>query len=74
MVIMFDVQVAITPDGKPVDVPIPVAPAVPCVIGVKAVLIGNVGIEDAVATVFAGVTVIVPIAFAVPQPPVNGML
>ena len=41
---------------------------------VNAVLIHNVGEDDAAPTVFAGVTVIVPVAFTVPQPPVNGML
>jgi hypothetical protein len=41
---------------------------------VTAVLIHNVGIEEGVPAVFAGVTVIVPVAFTLPQPPVNGML
>ena len=41
---------------------------------VNAVLLHNVGVLDAVAAVFAAVTVIVPVAFAIPQPPVNGML
>jgi hypothetical protein len=52
----------------------PVAPVVVKVIGVKAVLVHNVGFEEAAPTVLAGVTVIVPVAFTLPQPPVNGML
>ena len=72
--IVLDAQAAVTPDGKPVAVPIPVAPVVVCVIAVNAVLIHNVGVVDADPTVFAAVTVIVPVAFTLPQPPVNGML
>ena len=69
-----DAKVAVTPAGNPVAVPIPVAPVVACVIAVKAVLIHNVGVVEAVPAVLAGVTVIVPVAFTVPHPPVNGML
>ena len=65
---------AVTPVGKPVAVPIPVAPVVVCVIAVIAVLIHTVGELEAALTVFTGVTMIVPVAFTVPQPPVNGML
>ena len=36
------IQVAVTPAGKPVAVPIPVAPVVVCEIGVKGELIHNV--------------------------------
>lgn len=74
IVIVFDAQLADTPAGKPVDDPIPVAPVVVCVIGVSAELIHIVGVEDAVPTVLAGVTVIVPTALIVPHPPVNGIL
>jgi len=78
MVIVFDAQVALTPAGKPFapDTPaldIPVAPVVEMVMSVKAVLIHNVGVEEGVPAVFKGVTVIVPVAFTLPQPPVNGM-
>ena len=52
----------------------PVAPVVVNVIAVNAVLIHKVGFEDAAVTVLPGVTVIVPVAFTLPQPPVNGML
>ena len=74
MVITFAAQAALTPAGNPVAVPIPVAPVVACVILVKAVLIQSVGVEEATPAVLFGVTVIVPVALTVPQPPVNGML
>jgi len=73
MVMVLDDQEAVTPFGKPVAVPIPVAPVVVCVILVKTVLIHKVGVEDAADAVLAGVTVMVPVAFTLPQPPVNGM-
>ena len=54
--------------------PMPVAPVVVCVIvGLIAVLIHKVGVLEAEPTVIFGVTVIVPVAFTVPQPPVNGI-
>ena len=65
---------ALTPAGNPVGVPIPVAPVVVCVIAVSAVLIQSVGVEDAAVTVLFGITVIVPVAFTAPHPPVSGML
>ena len=74
MVIVFDAKAAVTPAGNPVAVPIPVAPVVVLVIGVKIVLIHKVGFDDAVPAVLAGVTVIVPVAFTLPHPPVNGIL
>ena len=74
MVITFAAHAALTPAGNPVAVPMPVAPVVACVIFVKAVLIHSVGVLDATPAVLAGVTVIVPVAFTLPQPPVNGML
>ena len=79
MVIVLADQVADTPAGKPFapDTPllvIPVAPVVAIVILVSAVLIHRVGVEEGDPAVFAAVTVIVPVAFTVPQPPVNGML
>ena len=65
---------AVNPVGSPVATPIPVAPVVVCVIaGVNAVLIHNVVGVPAVTVLFA-VTVIVPVAFNVPHPPVNGMV
>ena len=81
MVIVFVAQTAVTPVGNPFapDTPafdIPVAPVVVCVIvGASAVLIHNVGVDDAAVTVLLGVTVIVPVAFKTgPQPPASGML
>ena len=75
MVIVFDAHAAVTPAGRPVAAPIPVAPVVVWVIAVRAVLIHKVGEEDAALTVLFGVTVIVPVAFKTgPQPPVSGML
>ena len=55
-------------------VPIPVAPVVVLVILVSGVLIHKVGVEEAVPAVLAAVTVIVPVAFIVPQPPAKGIL
>ena len=74
MVIVLAAHAAVTPVGKPEAVPIPVAPVVVCVIAVNAVLIHKVGVDDAAETVFAGVTVIVPVALTVPHPPVSGIL
>ena len=78
MVMVFDAKLADTPAGKPLapDTPLllmPVAPVVVCVMFASAVLMHNVGVEDAALAVFA-VTVIVPVALELPQPPVNGML
>ena len=61
MVIVFEAQAALTPVGKPVAEPIPVAPVVLCVILVKAVLIHKVGVEDAEPTVLSAETVTVRI-------------
>ena len=75
MVIVLVAHAAVTPVGKPVGAPIPVAPVVVCVIvGVNAVLIHKVGDDDAAVTVLFGVTVIVPVALMIPQPPVSRML
>ena len=68
---VFDAHDAVTPAGNPVEVPMPVAPVVVCVMAVRAVLIQSVGVEDAALTVLFGVTVMVPVAVTVPQPPVN---
>jgi hypothetical protein len=65
----------IKPAGKPVAVPIPVAPVVEMVIlDDSGVPIQTVGFVDAEPAVILGLTVIVPVAMAVPHPPVNGML
>ena len=71
---MFDDHNAITPVGNPIGVPIPVAFVVVCVIGVSEVFLQSVGDEDAALTVSVEfVTIIVPVAFTVPQPPVKGI-
>ena len=41
---------------------------------VSGVLMHNVGVEDGPLTNIAGVTIIVPVALTVPQPPVKGMV
>ena len=74
MVMTFAAHAAVTPAGKPVAAPIPVAPVVACVMLVNAVLIHKVGADDAAPAVLFVVTVIVPVAFTVPQPPVNGIV
>ena len=74
MVMVFDAKAAVTPDGNPVAVPIPVAPVVLCVIAVKAVLMHKIGVEDAAPAVLFGVTIMVPVAVTLPQPPVKGIL
>ena len=72
--IVFPAKEAVTPAGKSVATPMPVARVVVWVIAVNTVLIHKVGVEDAAPTVISGVTVIVPVALTVPQPPVNGIL
>ena len=72
--IVFDAHDAVMPEGRPVAAPIPVAPVVVCVIAGKAVWMHSVGVEAAADTVLSGVTVIVPVAETLPQPPLRGML
>ena len=74
MVIVLLAKAAVTPAGKPVADPMPVATVVACVMLVIAVLIQSVGDEDADPTVLLALTVIVPVAVTVPHPPVNGIL
>ena len=73
IVIVLLAQAAVTPAGKPTAVPIPVAPVVVWVILVKAALTFKVGVLDA-APAELTVTVIVQVAFILPQPPVNGIV
>ena len=73
MVIVLDAQTAVTPAGKPVAVPIPVAPVVVWVILVKAVLILNVGLELAAPAVLIAETTMVPVALTFPETPVKGI-
>ncbi len=74
IVIVLLLKVAVTPVGKPVTVPMPVAPVVEIVTGVKGALIHNVGVAEGGAAVFKGFTVIVPVALTVPHPPVSGIV
>ena len=79
MVIVLFAQVALTPAGKPLEpetasFDIPVAPVVVCKKFVNAVLIHIVGVLEAAVAVLAAVTVMVPVAFTLPHPPVNGIL
>ena len=76
IVITLLAQTAVTPAGKPVAVPMPVAPVVAIVMdGVKTVFTISV-IGEGVPAVFGvhAETVMVPIAFTLPQPPVKGMV
>ena len=59
--------------GRLTGVPIPVAPKVVWVIIVNGVLTQIVGDDDGVEAVLFGVTVIVPVATILPQPPVSGI-
>ena len=80
IVIVLLAKAALTPAGKPLapETPafdIPVAPVVVCVKEVvNVVLIHSVGVMEAVLAVLASVTVIVPVALTLPQPPVKGMI
>ena len=65
---------AVTPDGNPIADPIAVANVVVWVMLVKAVLIHKVGVVEAAVAVIKGVTIIVPVASTVPQPPVKGIV
>lgn len=59
IVIVFDAHVAVTPAGSPVGAPMPVAPVVVCVMGVNAVLMHSVGVDEGALAVLFGFTVIV---------------
>ena len=79
MVMVLEAQLALIPGGNPFapetpELEMPVAPVTAWVIFVKAVLIHKVGVVDAAPAVLAAVTVILPLAFPPPQPPVNGIL
>ena len=73
MVIVFEAHAALTPAGKLVAVPIPVAPVVVWVMAVKAVFILKVGLELAAPTVLSADTTMVPVALTLPVPPVKGI-
>ena len=74
IVITLEAKVAVTPFGRFVGVPIPVAPVVVWVILVKTVLIHKVGVEEGAEAVLSGVTWIVPVAFKGSHPPIKGII
>ena len=79
MVIVLEAQLALTPVGKPFapETPafeIPVAPVIVWVILVNAEPMPKVGVEEAAPAELTAETVMVPVAFTVPQPPVKGIL
>ena len=79
MVITSPDQLALTPPGSPFAAAtpsslMPVAPVVAIVIFVKDVFTHSVGVVLAVPAVLSPVTVIVPVAFTLPHPPVNGIV
>ena len=74
IVITPEDQIAVTPGGSPVAAPMPFAPVVEWVTLAIAILTHSVGDEEAVPTVLAGVTVIVPVAFTLLHPPVSGIV
>jgi len=79
IVMVLEAQEAVTPSGRPVAVPTPVAPVVLCVNRFNAVFTHNVGIPEADETVLGttvldGTIVMVPIADTIAQPPVSGIV
>ena len=73
MVIVLDAKLADTPAGNPLapskpSLLMPVAPVVVCVMFVSAVLMHNVGVDDAALAVLLGVTVTVVAAEVALQP------
>jgi hypothetical protein len=72
VIILFDHE-AVTPAGSPVAVPIPVAPVVVRITFGSGVLTHTVGLLEGGPTVLV-FTVILPVAFTDPQPPVKGIL
>ena len=74
IVMVLDAHTAVKPVGRPVGVPMPVAPVVVCAIWISAEVKFWEDRNTAGEAVFTGVTVMVPVAFRPPQPPVKGML
>lgn len=67
-------QVAFNPAGNPLGVPIPVAPPVVMLILGERATFRQVIRGDGVVAVLLATTVMVPVAFTVPQPPVSGIV
>ena len=73
VIVLLDHE-AVTPVGNPVAAPIPVAPVVvKVIVGDIAVFEQYVPLGAALTAVILGVTVIVPVAFTAPHPPVRGI-
>lgn len=73
MVIVLLFQVAVTPAGRPVAAPIPVAPVVAMVMLGESDVLMQIVRGAGAAAVLAAITVIEPVAFTIPHPPVNGI-
>ena len=74
IVSVLELKEGVSPEGRPLTVPMEVTALVVCVIGVRAVLIHKLGDEEAADTEAKPVTVMVPVAFIEPHPPVRGMV
>ena len=74
MVMVFVVHKAVTPGGSPIGVPMPVAPVILYVNDGNNELTQHVGEGSAAEPVLFGFTVMVPVAFTEPHPPVNGIV
>lgn len=57
IVITFAAQAAVTPAGRFVAAPMPVAPVVMCVIAVRAVLINSVGVDEGAPAVLTSLMI-----------------
>ena len=71
---VLEEKLAVTPVGKPDAAPIPVTPVVVCVISGDIDVFTHktrVAFDEAE---LLGVTIIVPVAFIEPQPPVKGIM
>ena len=71
--VLFD-QEALTPAGRLVGVPIPVAPVVAISIGTIDELRQIEGEDDGADAVLAAFTIMEPEALTYPHPPVNGIV
>ena len=76
IVIVSADQAAVTPGGNPDVKPIPATPEVVCALKKNCVLIQTVGADERTSTAAGSkaVTVIVPVALTLPQPPFNGIM
>ena len=70
MVMVLDANAAVTPVGRPLAVPIPVAPVVVCVMLFNTVLLHSVGVDEATPAVLFAITVTILVSIVLLQPPV----